>query len=264
MFQKSTEKNAEKVGNLPDEDDPNFHCQACQTNFENKRLYRTHLTGFHDMTLRPPPTILQRQLIQKFSGILPDPRDPDYNCCVCQQNYSSKCNYLNHLKRMHDMEVTSFRHNVALHVDVVPDINDSNYHCAACEKTFNRKQNFIAHLERIHNIARGVVTEQGPAKLPDINDPNFYCRICDKKSPSKGNFQAHCRVCEKKYIHEKGFRTHLRIVHDFKLAPRKKFRLDRGPLVEPETDKPDLYCTACEKTFANNRSFIHIFVQSIS
>jgi hypothetical protein len=85
---------------LPDIDDPNQYCRACNHRFSSKNYYKVHLIAVHNM--KPKRT---RMLPRTNTGILPDVNDPDYYCRPCNYQYKMKNVYKRHLTIVHDMKL---------------------------------------------------------------------------------------------------------------------------------------------------------------
>ncbi|KAG2207179.1 hypothetical protein INT47_012232 [Mucor saturninus] len=274
---------------LPDPEDPNFYCRICDKQHSVKRTFREHCIKHHKMNLPPNPKVLQLSLLAKFPNILPDPDDPDYNCCVCQRNYSDKYNYRRHLRTCHKMDLKPLKPFNVKHPHITPDENDPNSYCAAslkggqrtnkrdgilpdeddpngycrqCNKTLESLRSYRNHLRKIHGM---VLKPRGRALLainanvrPDENDPNNYCiaLVVTEDSPVKPdqddpNF--YCCLCEKNYESRPKYRTHLSKSHKMVLRPLNSSQQKNNTI--PNKDDPNFYCIACEKYYASRASY---------
>ncbi|KAG2202234.1 hypothetical protein INT47_002153 [Mucor saturninus] len=278
---------------LPDPEDPNFYCRVCDKQHSVKRTFRQHCIKHHKMNLPPNPKVLQLSLLAKFPNILPDPDDPDYNCCVCQKNYSDKYNYRRHLRTCHKMDLKPLKPFNVKHPHITPDENDPNSYCAACEKTFCDKWGYRSHLEAIHNLALkgGQRTNKRDGILPDEDDPNGYCRQCNKTLESLRSYRNHlrkihgmilkprgrallvinahvkpdendpnnyCIVCKRQYREKRGYRVHLATMHNMELQnlkPRKALVITEDSTVKPDQDDPNFYCCLCEKNYESRPKY---------
>jgi hypothetical protein len=89
---------------IPDVNDPNYDCRACNHEYADKRSYRRHLQTIHKMKLEP---LAKRPHPKRKieSDIVPDVNDPNYNCRACNYKFASKWSYRNHLMDIHGMKL---------------------------------------------------------------------------------------------------------------------------------------------------------------
>lgn len=278
---------------LPDPEDPNFYCRVCDKQHTVKRTFREHCIRYHKMNLPPNPKVLQLSLLAKFSDILPDPDDPDYNCCVCQKNYSDKYNYRRHLRTCHKMDLKPLGPCYVKNPHIIPDEDDPNNYCAGCERTFCDKWGYRSHLEAIHNLALrgGQRTNKRDGILPDEDDTNGYCRQCNKTleslrsyrnhlrkihgmilkprgrallainanvKPDENNPDNYCTVCKKQYREKRGYRAHLATMHKMELKNqkhRKALVVTEESVIKPDPDDPNFYCCLCEKKYQSRSKY---------
>lgn len=272
---------------LPNPEDPNFYCRACDRTHSTKGTFRAHCINYHKMYLPPTPKALQLSLIAKFPDIMPDPEDPDFNCCVCQRNYSDKYNFRRHLRTYHKMEVKSLIGCTIKNPYLVPDEDDPDCYCVACEKTFCDRYSFRSHIAAIHNlvIRGGQRTSRTKGLLPLEDDPNGHCRVCTKTLESLRSYRNHlrrihgmilkprgralrvinaditpdehdpnnyCIACKRQYYHKSGYRVHLETMHGMILQPvkrKKAVEITEESTVAPDPDDPNFHCYLCDKTY---------------
>lgn len=84
---------------VPDTDDPNFYCCACERRLSCKKSFEIHLMNVHAMSRSMP----------NKTSLEPDMNDPN-NCC---QAYQKKYNYISlywtHLRRVHQIALSPLR-----------------------------------------------------------------------------------------------------------------------------------------------------------
>lgn len=225
----------------------------------------------------------------QIPNVVPDEDDPDYNCCVCQTNYSDKYNYRRHLRTCHKMVLKPLTQCIVKHPHIIPDENDPSYYCAACERTFNDKWGYHSHLKAVHNLALkgGQRTNKTDGPLPDEDNPNGHCSQSNKTLETLRSYRNHlrkihgmilkprgralrainvdlkpdeddpnnyCLVCDRHYGVKRGYRVHLETMHNMVLQSCKRQKAEvitKDSTVIPDPNDPNFYCCLCIRTYSS-------------
>ncbi|KAL9543199.1 hypothetical protein MBANPS3_008230 [Mucor bainieri] len=118
---------------------------------------------------------------------------------------------------------------------------DYYYRCDICEIKMTDLKSVLEHRHSIH-IDKRYTSNRKIKNIdtePDIHDHNFYCKSC-----------------ERRYNNKKIYRSHLKAVHYMVLKPLHNWKArDNNVFPDPDPDDPNLYCRACDHTYARKSSY---------
>ncbi|CAO0797451.1 unnamed protein product [Mucor circinelloides] len=272
-------------GLIPDINDADNYCAACETEHPNNEGYREHLLCVHHMVLSLSDTEFVQAKIEtdaSRSTSYPDPRDPSSRCKLCDVSFENKFKYRDHLRNVHKMKVVAVK-NRSHHPNpnIEPDWYDRNAYCRSCNFTYSTMNIFHAHCKGIHNMKPPV--RKSKLGQPDLEDPNHYCKICDITKSDRGMYRQHCREvhgmttrpihagpnfnpnatpnlddennycisCDKTFADRAQFRQHLRHVHKTRTLPPLRKMKD----IEPIFNDPNHYCRSCEQKLSSRNAY---------
>lgn len=201
---------------IPNIEDPDFHCAACNETLSNQIGYNMHLYDLHDIN---PFITYDNESSEEFYDatplfeesdsshsiaqcqLTPDKDDVSNYCNSCQFTFPTRCSYHSHLSIIHHFDIpVSINEPEIRHIFFVPDKNNPFNYCNICEFTFVRKLDFQSHLNRTHEVDL-ICTEY----TPEIIHPN--------KTPNINNVHLFCNVCEYTFLSKEEYHHHLSIVH---------------------------------------------------
>ncbi|EPB91955.1 hypothetical protein HMPREF1544_01249 [Mucor circinelloides 1006PhL] len=173
--------NQQKSKNMPDVNDPNFYCCACERKSSDNNKFKVHLKLMHSIYLSAP----------KKTSVEPDTKDPNNNCRACEKNYSSRYTYRMHLRLVHHMALPPLRSNANL--GSLPNPNDPHHYCSVCKRSYETRPKYRAHCRRIHRMVLDYHSISNPNAIIDINHPDLYCAQCEHSYSAKVCFKKHLR-----------------------------------------------------------------------
>ncbi|KAG1076684.1 hypothetical protein G6F42_025355 [Rhizopus arrhizus] len=100
---------------VPDPDDPNHYCRACDYVYATKLKYKYHCRYAHGMT-----SIELGNQGYLANGIV------DTHCKICDMRLASKTTYKSHLFTIHKLDWRQIHEEPR---DILPDIRDPNNYC---------------------------------------------------------------------------------------------------------------------------------------
>ncbi|KAI8640677.1 hypothetical protein BD408DRAFT_419471 [Parasitella parasitica] len=153
---------------LPDPNDQNYYCCACNLQKASRASYRSHLKNFHKMPLTP----LQPPLFTEASPRLPNLYDANFYCRVCERKFKDSVAYRRHCGKYHGMLIG--RTPTVPDPNIIPDPDDPLNYCQACNRSYEVRSIFRDHLRRVHKMALAPVCN--PANLD--RSSGFVCRFC--------------------------------------------------------------------------------------
>jgi hypothetical protein len=107
----------------PDENKPDFYCEACGWKLKRRDMYRKHLVRILKMTLTP----IHKGIIL-FPHIKPDPGDINNYCGGCDKTLSSKNGYWGNVRNVPKMVVLSNKTGgIINNPEAIPDPEDPNF-----------------------------------------------------------------------------------------------------------------------------------------
>lgn len=176
---------------IPNEFDPNNHCQVCSRAFKTTGNYRPHLQNVHKMHLapsKPSPNAVD---------VTPALIDEQNNCSSCKLSLTSKEYLCFHLQIVHRMVISE-----------MPDINDPNFCCHSCKVKYKDRSRYRDHLRNVHRMKltplRKIAIFKPATSADGIQHP-------DKTS---------CETCKRKYSRRDHYRGHMEKYHkDDKSTP---------------------------------------------
>lgn len=109
---------------MPDIDDPNNSCRACEKNYNFRSKYRAHLHYVYHIAL----LLLIGNVNRK---IAPDPNDSHHYCNVCKKSWMTQGGYRTHCKNVHFMILS---HCIILNSNATINANHPEFCCTQCER----------------------------------------------------------------------------------------------------------------------------------
>ncbi|CAO3611536.1 unnamed protein product [Mucor fragilis] len=245
---------------MPDFEDPNNYCKACERYFASRPKYTAHLRLIHKLI---KATATMEDVDQL--GV-----DPNNYCCGCNQYLPDQMALMSHIGIAH-------RKTQIKNFNVKPDMNPSNHYCTACEHKFDTRKLYTLHLRLTHKLyARR--PKYNRLQIPTISstEPEYYCSACDRSIKQHSTYLAHitsrhinskikhinvkpdiddpqnyCKACEKVHSSKRKYRFHLKLMHKIVAKEAQKIQI---PAIS--TTESEYYCSACNTTVGDYSSFV--------
>lgn len=184
VYIKSEETEETMPSILPDPENQNFYCRACNLQKSSRATYRYHLKHFHKMQL----TALQPPRSNINTVELPNLYDPHFYCRNCKKKYKDIVSYKRHCINHHGMQFT--RVMAIPDPTVIPDPDDPLHHCKACNRNYEVRSTFREHLRRVHKMT--LEPACNPANLD--RSKGFVCRFCNETFDQGKVYGAHLQA----------------------------------------------------------------------
>ncbi|KAI9342438.1 hypothetical protein BD770DRAFT_398694 [Pilaira anomala] len=230
---------------IPDINDPNYYCSACDMAYPSKEIFRAHLIKIHAMVddKKKETTVNKRKTPPK--DLEPEINTETLYCNVCEHTYSVLTSYRTHLFNIHNIAIENngVRRPIS-DDDISLNSNDSKQHCHVCNKSYSTKATYKSHLNLVHFIKRSSSASSGtPTNVFEVDTYCNQCRIQFKTGekhcqhiglharkpsrvraaknqlpsryqlPLKFDPNGYCGVCKRTYPIVKKYRHHMKQCH---------------------------------------------------
>ncbi|KAI9263977.1 hypothetical protein EDC94DRAFT_606656 [Helicostylum pulchrum] len=261
---------------LPDINDQDDCCFACERSFCNRTTYLHHLTFFH-LDVLP-------ELYQGVNCDNPSNQDISFKkyCADCQKVFLLKRLCQIHREKIHGVELPKY----------LPSVGDLNNHSELCDKTYSDVTTYRRHLVNVHKLIKSSTVRQWYKmnnETPVADRLNNHCNVCDiryktldsyrhhmtryhyiqfrltksqsgyvdlNEIPTIDEINNHCTSCDKVYKSRRAYRIHSNRIHNI-LLPRAIYK--KAPLIHqdfiPDVDDKDNYCASCDIVYSSKASY---------
>ncbi|GAN04728.1 hypothetical protein MAM1_0072d04192 [Mucor ambiguus] len=174
---------------LPDPDDQNFYCRACNGQKPSRASYRHHLKHVHKMQLTAlQPMLFTPKTADVRPEVLPNVYDPYFYCRVCKKRYKDAISYRRHCQNYHGIQLTRI---ISIpDPNIEPDPDDPMHHCRACSRSYETRSIYRDHLRRVHKTV--LEPACNPANLD--RSKGFVCRFCNETFEEGRVYGAHLQA----------------------------------------------------------------------
>lgn len=167
-----------------------------------QRLQRTHKMHLTRLNAKCNP------------NISPDPNNVDNYCNSCNWTYSSRKNYLSHLKDKHNI----ISQKLVPGPNILSDVDDPNFYCKSCESKSKNHSLYRTHVQRVHKMQL----------TPSLKQPTFDLSITIEGTKNPKNTS--CAICRKD-----SYQKHMEKVHkDGKNTPGIGLKCISDPNIQPD------------------------------